>query len=163
MRQGFSDTAMIMLLIVVLSAGCRSHPVVTTPATARLSEEYCWWAVMRSPLRPDSVAARFQRAFTSVGLTSSTWTRSADTAWAHAGPTALGAGASGPMYESRVVAYWHGDSTHFRQYVSMAPKPGYSANKIGLCQDIGRAAAVPTSVPREPTGEESLKLWTRIP
>jgi hypothetical protein len=162
LRQGYARTATLIMLLAVLSAGCRSHPVVTTPETARLSEEYCWWAVMRSPLPPDSVAARFQGAFTSVGLTSSTWTRSADTAWAHAGPTAL-AGASGAMYESRVVAYWHGDSTHFRHYVSMARQPGNSANKIALCQEIGRAAAVPTSVPREPTGEEALKLWTRIP
>lgn len=161
MRPCSAHAAMSLLLVAVLGAGCRSHPVITKPAAARLNEGYCWWAVMRSPLPPDSVAAHFQRAFTAVGLTGSTWTGSADTAWAHAGPTALGA--SGATYGSRVVAYWHGDSTHFRQYVSMAPQPGDSANPIGLCQEIGRAAAVPTSVPREPTGEETLKLWSRIP
>jgi hypothetical protein len=160
MRHGHACTAMSMFLIAVLSAGCRSHPVVTT-SIARSSDDYCWWAVLRSPLPPDSVAARFQRAFTAVGLSGSTWTRSADTAWAHAGPTALG-GATGATYVSRVVAYWHGDSTHFRQYVSMAHKLGDSANLIGLCQEISRAAAVPTSIPPKPTGEEALKLWTRI-
>jgi hypothetical protein len=162
MRQYSAYTAMLTLLIAFLSGGCRSHPVVRAPVPAQLSEEHCWWAVMRSPLPPDTVAARFQRAFSSVGLSGSTWTRSADTAWAHAGPTALG-GASGATYESRVVAYWHGDSTHFRQYVAMPPRPGDAANPIGICQDIGRAAAVPTSAPRVPTGEETLKLWTRIP
>jgi hypothetical protein len=159
MRQCSTYSAMLPLLIAVLSAGCRAHPVVTAPLTARLSEEHCWWAVMRSPLPPDSVAIRFQRAFTAVGLSASAWTRSADTAWAHAGPTRM----SGATYASRVIAYWHGDSTHFRQYISIAAQPSDTINPIGFCQDISRAAAVPTSVPRTPTGEESLKLWTRIP
>jgi hypothetical protein len=34
----------------------------TTPLVA-LAEEYCWWAVLRTPLPTDTVAARFERAF----------------------------------------------------------------------------------------------------
>ncbi|MEJ7809568.1 MAG: hypothetical protein WKG32_04040 [Gemmatimonadaceae bacterium] len=168
MRRSSTSAAVLLLLIALLGAGCRRR-AATTPAPARLSEDHCWWAVLRSTLPPDSVAARFERAFTTVGLTGATRTRSADTAWVHAGPTPLG----GRQHESRAVAYWHGDSTHFRYYVAIAPasqgraqpadtlerEPGH----IGFCGEIARAAAIQTSAPRSPTGEESLTVWTRIP
>jgi hypothetical protein len=174
-RKRFSLAAapVVVMFIAVLGAGCRRHPARTVPIRPQLEEEYCWWAVLRSPLPPDSVAARFQRAFTTVGLTGATWTRSADTAWARAGPTSLGGRYAGATYESRAVAYWRGDSTHFRHYVAIGQRPegwapaadtvSFGGRLIGLCADIARAAAIPTSVPRTLTGEETLPVWRRRP
>jgi hypothetical protein len=166
--------ATLLVLAGAIGAGCRRHRALPVAAPAWAGdEEYCWWAVLRSPLRPDSVAARFAGAFTAVGLTGVAWTRSADTAWAHAGPTAL-RGAGGATYASRAVAYWHGDSTHFRSYVAVGPPPptaqpqpadtlGRGTDRIALCAAIARAAAVRGSAPRSPTGDESLPVWTRVP
>jgi len=121
---------------------------------------------MRSPLPPDSVAARYQRAFSAVGLSGSTWTHNADTAWVHGGPATL-SDSPGATYESRVVAYWHGDSTHYRQFVTVIPQPGDSINlgqrTIPFCGATARAAGVQSSAPQTPTGEETLELWTRVP
>ena len=148
-------TVEAVLCIGVLSAGCH-RAVVSTPVPERLVEEYCWWAVLRTALPPDSVAARFTRAYSATGLTGAGWTRTADTAWAHGGPTHLG----DQQYASRVVAYWHGDSTHFRYFVAL---PDRQTGLLERCTEIARAAAVPTSTPRQPTGEEALPLWTRMP
>jgi hypothetical protein len=164
MRGSQSATA-VMMVIGIWSFGCRRQAVNLSPPVSH-AEEHCWWAVMRSPLPPDSVAARFQRAFIAVGLTNAMWTHKADTAWVHGGPTALAA-SPGATYESRVVAYWHGDSTHYRQYVAVAPQPGESRNlgqrTIPFCTTTARAAAVLGSAPQAPTGDETLELWRRVP
>lgn len=164
--------AIVMMVAAPPGAGCR-RSVVTTPVPAQLQEDHCWWAVLRSPLPTDTVAIRFLRAFTTVGLTDATWTRSVDTAWARAGPTQLGDRHGGATYSSRAVAYRRGDSTHFRHYVAIALSPdrrvaaldtiSTGARQIGFCGEIARAAAIPTSVPRSPTGEETLTVWTRTP
>lgn len=170
-----SFAAVLLILTAALAAGCRRR-VAAAPARVQLVEEHCWWAVMRSTLPPDSVAARFERAFTAVGLTGAARTRQADTAWAHAGPTLLG-GPSGATYAGRAVAYWHGDSTHFRYYLAAGParagraQPAAdtvdpssnpaSGRRIALCGEIARAAAIGGSVPRDPTGDEGLDVWTR--
>jgi hypothetical protein len=76
------------------------------------------------------------------------------------------------MYSSRVIAYWRGDSTLFRHYIAVGPAPpggtaersdtmNLAARDIGLCGDVARAAAIPTVVPRNPTGEETLS--TTVP
>jgi hypothetical protein len=106
-----------------------------------------------------------------VGFTGSEWQRSADTAWARAGPTPLARGLAGAAYESRAMAYWHGDSTHFRWYVAVAPPPrgwahpddSLAVNRVGLCGEISRAAAVHGLAPGSPTGDESLAVWRRRP
>ena len=160
-----------MMLIGVVIVGCR-RPVVSGPAPVQLSEEYCWWAVLRSTRAPDSVAARFTSAYIHAGFSSVTFKKYADTAWATAGPTQIG-GANGALFASRAVAYWHGDSTHFRYYVSVGPpmrggvqtSDSVDAGKLllGLCAQVARAAAIGWSAPRSPTGDETLQIWTRIP
>jgi hypothetical protein len=170
MRSASSYAAILMMFAGPLGVGCRPS-VVTTPVPAQMQEDHCWWAVLRSALPPDTVAIRFQRAFTAVGLTDATWTRSADTAWARAGPTLLSGRYAGATYASRAVAYRRGDSTLFRHYVAIAlptdrqmPRPdtvNMGARQISFCGEIARAAAIPTSVPRSPTGEETLTVWTR--
>ena len=153
-----------VMLAALAGAGCRRKPAAAAPTPAPLDEEYCWWAVLRTTLPPDTVAARFERAFAAVGLTGGGWTRQGDTAWAHAGPTA---GQPGAPYASRAVAYRRGDSTHFRYYVGIAAArlapPDSAPTLIPLCGRIARAAAVPTSTPASPTGEESLPVWRRRP
>lgn len=176
MSRSFSSAAVLAMLLAVLGAGCHRHHVVTAPAQSavvRPSLGYCWWAVLQTTLPPDSVAAHFQRGYTALGLTGATWTHSADTAWAHAGPTPLvGRSPAGATYESGAVAYSHGDSTHFRYYVAINPPPqGWqpadslvlSGRTIGFCGEVNRAADFRWSGPREPTGEESLAVWRRRP
>jgi hypothetical protein len=172
MRSASSYTAILMMVAAPLGAGCR-RSVVTTLAPAQMQEDHCWWAVLRSALPPDTVAIRFQRAFTTVGLTDASWTHGGDTAWARAGPTPLSGRHAGAMYSSRAVAFRRGDSTHFRYYVAIALPPGgqmarpdtvnVGARQIDFCGEIARAAAIPTSAPRSPTGEETLTVWTRTP
>jgi hypothetical protein len=168
------DAPLILaMLLGALGAACHRQPARTTPAPAWAIGHYCWWAVLRSPLPPDSVAAHFQRAYAAVGLTDAMWTQRADTAWAHAGPSALGGQIGGAQYESRAVAYRRGDSTHFRYYVSIAPPPAASAQpsdtvdtsgaSLAFCGDVARTVGFRWSAPRDPTGEESLPVWTRQP
>ena len=132
---------------------------------------HCYWAVFRSPLPPDSLAVHFQRAYSALGLTNATWTRQADTVWAHAGPTPLNGDLASAVAESRVVGYLRNDSTYFRHYVAVLPPPGgwphdtvnVTARQIEFCGEIGKAAAVNGWAPRNPDGEETLKVWTRMP
>jgi hypothetical protein len=167
----FYPIAVRMLLVAALGAGCR-RAVVSAPAPVQLREAYCWWAVLRSARSPDSVAARFTSAYIQAGFSTVTFKKSADTAWAAAGPTQLGS-ANSALYASRAVAYWHGDSTHFRYYVSVGPPMRGNVQTtdsvdtakllLGLCAQVARAAAIGWSAPPSPTGEETLELWTRIP
>jgi hypothetical protein len=162
---GNSYRGALMTFVVISAAGCHNQVPPLSP-TARGAEDPCWWTVMRSPLSPDSLALSFQQAFKTVGLTNPTMTRLADTAWVRAGPTRM-AESAGAIYESRVVAYWHGDSTHYRQYVAITRQPGDSVNfgqrSIPFCAATARAASVRGSAPQAPTGEETLKIWTRRP
>ena len=163
-----ASAAVLVIVTAAVGGGCRP-PARSAPIPTQGPEDYCWWTVMRTTLPPDSVAARFERAFVVTGLTEATWARLADTAWAHAGPTPLG-GPPATISESRVVAYRHGDTTRFRHFVTISPPQGQSADTInlagryiGLCGQILRAAAVRPSAPREPTGEETLAVWRRRP
>lgn len=141
-----------------------------------MTESHCWWAVYRSPLGVDSVAAHYASAFERIGLSEIHAGRAADTAWATAGPTSLGSDFDGWTYAARVVAYQHGDSTHFRTFVSEAPPANAptvsdSARAVGnspvagrhiaFCARLAHLAQVGGTAPREPDGEEKLDVWRR--
>lgn len=172
MRRPFASVTVLATLIGALHGGCR-HPARTTPTPTEPAEGYCWWAVFRTPLPPDTVAARFAQAFTSLGLTGATWSHRADTALAHAGPTVLDGPRGGGTYAARVVAYRHGDTTRFRHFVAITPPPrGWAppadrvrpaGRHISFCGEIGRAAQTHGTAPREPNGEEKLDVWQRRP
>jgi hypothetical protein len=140
--------------VLFLSACQRKVAIQTAPLPAE--EQYCWWAVHRSPLAVDSVAQRFERAFAAVGLDSISTAKSGDTIWV-------------VSRGSRAVVYWHGDSTHYRYYFQAVPlldvpqKVDSKGVPVSLCERIAQAAAIPGSTPREPTGEEKLPVWTRRP
>jgi hypothetical protein len=115
------------------------------------------------------VAARFAQAFIAAGFNSVRFTRRADTAWADASPTVLGA-QNPATISSRAVAYWHGDSTHFRHFVSVGPASSAQTDSVNfgkglldVCSQIARAAAIGWSRPGSLTGDESLPIWSRRP
>jgi hypothetical protein len=83
-------------------AGCRRVASVT-PAPMQLDEDHCWWAVLRSTELPDTLASRFQRAFTKVGLNDVRSTRSGDTVWVVTSPD----GAERPLRRSDVLEPRH--------------------------------------------------------
>jgi hypothetical protein len=154
-----------MVLLVSVLAACHRQTIIrASPDLPR--EEYCWWAVHRSSLTVDSVALRFRRAFEAVGLQATSQKRLGDTIWVYGDSSR---GTSGSRYRSRAVAYQHGDTTRYRYYVELAASSDTAAartdspNLVGICGHIAKAAAIRGSTPREPTGEESLAVWTRRP
>jgi hypothetical protein len=160
-----------LALALILAVACR-RPATTAVKLAGFNEDHCWWAVLRSTRPPDSVAARFTHAFIQAGFRAVTFKRNADTAWSTASATQLDV--AGPaIFTSRAVAYWHGDSTHFRYYVGVQPLPAQNGafpdsahkgkNLLALCVQIARSAAIGWSAPRDPTGDEGLAIWSRVP
>ncbi len=149
-------------LFAVISLGvsvhaCNPSPPNVAVVPAALDEEHCWWAVYRTSLPLDTVAARFARAFTSVGFGPAAPSQVGDTAWINVGPSRL-SGYEGRPIEARMVAYRAGDSTHFRTFVATG-----ASQAIELCQQISRAAPVGGVTLREPDGEEKLSVWRRRP
>src|SRR5688572_19697500 len=101
MRHSVAHSAtFLVMLIAALGVGCR-RSARTAPLRSQLSEDYCWWTVMRTTLPLDSVAIRFERAFGAAGLIGGIRTLRGDTAWVHAGPTPVGNPAI--VSESRAV------------------------------------------------------------
>jgi hypothetical protein len=153
-------------MMVLLATGCHHAPPPAAPPLS-LNDDYCWHAVFRTSLAPDTVAHRFERAFTGLGLTNASSTTRGDTAWSHAGPTRLAGEWGDAVYEARVVAYRVADSTHFRHFVGVAPRSSDtlnpSARLIEFCSALGRASQVHGTAPREPGAEETLELWKRRP
>jgi hypothetical protein len=154
------------VMLVLLVAGCRhAPPPVAAPVSIR--DDHCWHAVFRTPLPPDTVALRFERAFTGLGLTNASSTMRGDTVWSHAGPTRLAGDWGDARYEARVVAFRVADSTHFRHFVGVAPASSDTLNTgarlLAFCGALGRASQVHGTAPREPDGEEALELWKRRP
>lgn len=166
------------MVFIAFLAACHA-PLRMAPAPSvaltREVEGQCWWTVYRSPLPADSVAARYVRAYESIGLGNATWSHTADTAWAQAGPATLGETDSSWTYAARVVAYQRGDSAHFRTYASATlPKAqsvtdsarALGANpetgrRIAFCGRLARIAQVQGTAPRDPDGEEKLDVWRR--
>jgi hypothetical protein len=116
-------------------------------------------------MTPDSVAARFARAYESLGLANASWSHQADTAWAEAGPsTVVREGASG-IVRARVVAYRRGDTTLVRPFSSVQPEgsANLGALYIGFCGEVIRAAKAETTQPPSEEPDDSLPLWRRRP
>jgi hypothetical protein len=170
-----SGAALLRCLCAVVVAGaCRpAAPAPPAPvAAAWPRDEYCWWMAIRTPLPVDSVRARFSRAFATVGLTDITSQRVGDTILVRGGPTELGAATSRGIYASRAVAYQHGDSTRFRWYSSVVPSSSVATaadsesvvrRHIGFCGEIGKAVAIKGFTTRDPTADDSITVWTRLP
>jgi len=153
-------------MLMLFATGCH-HAAPPGAAPLTIPDDYCWHAVFRTSLAPDTVAHRFERAFTGLGLTNASTTTRGDTAWSHAGPTRLAGEWGDALYAARVVAYRVADSTHFRHFVGIAPPSGDTLNTtarlITFCGALGRATQVHGTAPREPDGEEALELWKRRP
>lgn len=165
-------TLLISLAAVLFGSACHKPKPPLVPARIVLFESHCWWSVNRSLLPPDSVAARFQRAYSGVGFTRTGVGHQGDTAWAYAGPSSINPNLPGVDYEMWAVAYQRGDSTHYRWFVagSRDPKTVKSVENadvgdflIPLCGRILKQAAIPSVALREPTGDESLTVWRRRP
>jgi hypothetical protein len=155
---------------------CQHQATPATSAAVPLSSrsrEFCWWAVLRAASAPDSIAGRFQRAYSELNLANvatGTW---GDTAWAHAGPSSAPMRTTNVLYESGALAYRTGDSTKFRYFVAISAPPGgwirssdsvaASAGDLDFCADIARRASIRWSAPKSPTGEESMPLWDASP
>jgi hypothetical protein len=159
--------AALLALAALPFASC--HPTVTTSrVAAQPAEQFCWWTILRTALPPDSVAARFEHAYTVLGLSGAVSSHVADTAWTHAGPTVLGDGSTGATYASRLVAIRDGDSTNFRYAVEMTGPPRADEQSAGgdnleFCGAIAHAAAIRWSRPaRRPNAEDSLEVWTHM-
>ena len=155
----------VSALVALLFSAC--HPAATTAlVVAQPAEQFCLLTVLRTALPPDSVAARFEHAYTVLGFSGAASSHVADTAWAHAGPAVLADRLSGTSYASRLVAIRDGDSTSFRYAVEMTGPPPMEDqsggwDKLELCGAIAHAAAVRWSRPsRRPNAEDSLEVWT---
>lgn len=166
MRHSVAVHATLLALASALSAGCH-RPKAQTAVTPRatLEEGHCWWAAYRTTMPPDSVAAHYARAFTTVGLTGAGWAQLGDTAWAQAEPTFLSRPEGAGTYAGRVVAYRHGDTTFFRPFnaVQATGPANLGAMSIGFCQDVSRAAHTGGAAPRDEEPDDSLPLWRRRP
>ena len=156
-----------LFIVAILGAGCRRVTLPVTPKSPVLREEHCWWTVTRTPMAPDSVAARFASAFTALGLRGAAWHRQADTAWAHATPTVLSVERRGALYDARAVAVTRGDSTSYRVFVAVGQSDSTRAAVaeggllIPFCGALLRAAGVGGSRPSQPTDEDALSVWRR--
>lgn len=159
------------LVATTLVAAC--HRSAATPAATpvRTPESYCFWTAFRTTLPPDTVAARYAHAFTTLGLTGATTSHAADTAWAHAGPTSLTLPNGSGTYAARVVAFRRGDSTYYRPFVSLtgdrqsaAEDSGrHTSRTISFCSALGGAAQVGGTTQGGPGALEAMDVWRARP
>jgi hypothetical protein len=114
---------------------------------------------------PDSVAARFARAYDSLGLANAGWSHQADTAWAEAGPSTVAREGASGIVRARVVAYRRGDTTLVRPFSSVQPTGPANLGSlyIGFCGDVIRAARAGTTQPSNEEPDDTLTLWRRRP
>lgn len=166
MRSSPTKYAVLFALIGSMSAAChRTGPrVATTPSTSP-SLEHCWWAAYRTAMPPDSVTARYAAAYTTLGLSNSSWSHLADTAWAEAGPTTLVREGGTGIFTARVVAYRRGDTTFVRPFDAVHPvgPANVSGLAIGFCGEASRVAKAGTTAPPNEEPDDSLPLWRRRP
>ena len=165
-----------LALTASILVACRHQATPPTSAAAPLpsrTREFCWWAVLRAASAPDSIAGRFQRAYSELNLANVATGKWGDTAWAHAGPSSAPMRTTNVLYESGALSYPTGDSTKFRYFVAISAPPGgstrssdsvaASAGDLDVCADIARRASIRWSAPKSPTGEESMPLWDASP
>ena len=149
------------LLTLFTVAACHRTRAVDTPApaTSPLTQHHCWWTSLRTTFPPDSVGARFARAFTTLGFSDVTVRANVDTALvddsshvaepvaqavvihAHAAelPGDSGAGQSTARYEGLAVAWVRADTTRVRYYLARDPAMT-GGTHIGRCGALWRAA-----------------------
>jgi hypothetical protein len=170
----FSSRRLAALLILGIALGaCRSRPAPSPAPNVWPHDEYCWWTNVRTTLPLDSVGQRFSSAFTSLGLAPVVSRRLGDTVLVRGGPTPRTRSTGRARYASRMVAYQVGDSTRFRWYWSIAPldnaamtaadSASAGGRGIGFCGDVGKAVAIHGIGSREPTSDDSLAVWRRVP
>ena len=167
-RDRLAGYAILLPLVASLSTAChRGGPRVAITPSAQPKYEHCWWAAYRTAMPPDSVAARFAGAYTTLGFPPSGWSHLGDTAWAEAGPTALAREAGTRVYAARVVAIRRGDTTFYRQFNAVQLQPADSGGKgalaIPFCLDMNRAAMTGGIAPRDEEPDDTLPLWRRRP
>jgi hypothetical protein len=163
-----------LLILGIAPTACRSRPAVgSLSPDVWPQDEYCWWTNVRTTLPLDTVGQRFSAAFASLGLTPVVSRRLGDTVLVRGGPTGLSRATGRARYASRMVAYQVGDSTRFRWYWSMNPianngitvgdSASMAGDGIGFCGDIGKAVAIHGVGAREPTRDDSVAVWHRVP
>jgi hypothetical protein len=162
------DIRVTLLLAITsaLSAGChRPGAQTTSTALAWPADEHCWWSPFRTVMAPDSVAARYARAYATLGLSETGWSHQADTAWAQAAPTALSRPAGTGVYAARVVAYRRGDTTLVRPFVAVKTDGVVNTGSLTIqfCGDITREAKAMTTTPRNGEPDDSAPVWRRRP
>lgn len=166
LRNHQSTRAVLLALTATLSGGChRSTPQTANTPTAWLKEEHCWSAPLRTGSAPDSVAARYARAFATLGLSAAGWSHQADTAWAEGGPTVLARPGGTGLFAARVVAYRRGDITLVRPFIAVRPDSEVNAGRLSIpfCGDAIRVAEAMTTAPRVEERDDSLPVWRRRP
>jgi hypothetical protein len=146
-----------LLVVVALSTACR-RPATIAPAPTPSAEEYCWWAVVTSPLRADSVAQRFARAFTAYGLADLRIDAIGDTIVVEAGPTRTPAVDPGQV-ATRLVVVPSEDGSRFRHFVTLTPD--LERRTLDICAALAASVRVGAVAPREQTGDEALPVWMR--
>ena len=145
----------LLVAALALAPGCHRRTAVAAPTPIALDQQYCWWTSLRSSLPPDSVGARFARAFAAQGYTVDGPRAGVDTTIfdderrlhesvhgavltvAHA--RGLPGDAVDAFASGLAVAWIAADTTRVRYYVARAPALT-GAESIGRCQAIWRAA-----------------------
>jgi hypothetical protein len=142
-----------------------SQPSPAPAQPAPVSDNYCWWTLLRTVLPPDTVAQRFGSAYRTLGLDEVSVTHSADTAWARSGPTILRDDSTGASYASTAIAVRQGDSTSFRYFAEITTPPSAASaapDRMEFCGRIAKAAAIAWSRPRRrPNSADSLSVFMR--
>lgn len=166
MRAAIAIRATLLAIAGTLIAACHRPDVQTASKSLGWpGEEHCWWLPLRTAMPPDSVAARYARAYAALGLSGTGWLRRADTAWAEGAPTALSRPASTGVYAARVVAYRHGDTTFVRPFVAVRTDDAVNTGNLTIpfCGDVAREAKALTTAPRDGAPDDSALVWRRRP
>jgi hypothetical protein len=150
-----------LLLTLFTVAACHRTRAVDTPApaTSPLTQHHCWWTSLRTTIPPDSVGARFARAFATLGFSDVMVRTNVDTVLvndsshvaepvaravvirAHAAEIPVDSGAARPTarFEGLAVAWVRADTTRVRYYLASDPAMTGGAH-IGRCGALWRAA-----------------------
>jgi hypothetical protein len=150
-----------LVLALCAATGChRTRVDAPAPATVPpLAQQYCWWTSLRTSLPPDTVGARFARAFTTLGFSNVEQRANVDTVLvddsnhvpepvpkafvihAHSAELPLDSGVAQPTgrYEGLAVAWVRADTTRVRYYLARDPAMT-GATHIGRCGALWRAA-----------------------